>query len=38
MNKYSKEELANKYIYDKLYTFSPADLEKINFKIIYTGE
>ena len=38
MNKYSKEELANKYIYDKLYTLSYSDLEKINFKIIYTGE
>ena len=38
MNKYSKEELANKYNYDKLYTLSYSDLEKMNFKIIYTGE
>ncbi|MBR1668901.1 MAG: hypothetical protein IJ693_11585 [Bacteroidaceae bacterium] len=38
MNKYSEKELVEKSVYDTLYTYSYSDLEKMNFKIIYTGE
>ena len=38
MDKYSQKELAEQNIYDTLYTYSYSDLEKMNFKIIYTGE
>ena len=38
MDRYTKEELVEQNIYDTLYTFSPAELKKMNFKITYTGE
>lgn len=38
MDKYTQEELAEQNIYDTLYTLSYSELEKMNFKIIYTGE
>lgn len=38
MDKYSEEELLEQNIYDKLYTLSYDDLEKMGFKITYTGE
>lgn len=37
-NTYTKEELAKRNIYDKQYMLNYDDLEKIGFKIIYTGE
>ena len=38
LNKYTKEELIKKNIYDKLYVLTYEELEKMNFKIVYTGE
>ena len=38
IEKYTRRELAEQQIYDTLFTYSYADLEKMNFKIIYTGD
>lgn len=37
MDKYSKEELIQKNIFDKLYYLTYSDLEAMGFKIVYTG-
>lgn len=37
MNKYSRQELIDNEIYDKLYRLSLKELQSMNFKIIYTG-
>ena len=37
-DKYSKEELIENNIYDKLYVLSFKELEAMDFKIVYTGE
>ena len=38
LDKYTKEELIEKNIFDKRYTLTYEELEKMNFKIVYTGE
>ena len=38
MKAFTTEELAEKNIYDKQYTFSYEDLEKIDFTVTYTGD
>lgn len=38
LDKYSKVELMENNIYDKLYVFSFEELEAMDFKIVYTGE
>ena len=38
LDKYTKEELIEKNIFDKRYSLTYEELEKMNFKIVYTGE
>lgn len=38
LDKYSKEESIEKNIFDKRYVLTYEELEKMNFKIVYTGE
>lgn len=38
MNKFSDQELADKNIYDKFYSYSYEQLKAMNFKIVYDGE
>lgn len=38
LDKYTKEELIEKNIFDKRYVLTYEELEKMNFKIVYTGE
>ncbi len=38
LDKYTRKELADSNIYDKLYVLSYDDLKALNFHIIYTGD
>ncbi len=38
LEKYTRKELADNNIYDKLYVLSYDDLKALNFHIIYTGD
>lgn len=38
MEKYTDEELAEKNIFDKRYSYTYDQLKAMNFKIVYTGE
>ena len=38
INNHTREEIIRNNLYDKYYDLSPEELDKLNYRIIYTGE